>query len=130
MNIQEQVDHLIDTRPGKELLRPAYDDPAYEVADGIFRSGGTTAAYLVLTDAGRMIVNTGMGYEAPHHKRVFDAVRPGPTHTIVTTQAHVDHLGGVDLFWGDGTVHVARPVRPTTPVSVICACAPRASGSG
>ena len=26
-----------------------------------------------------MIVNTGLGYEAPHHKRVFDAVRPGPT---------------------------------------------------
>ena len=45
-----------------------------------------------------MIVNTGMGFEAPHHKRVFDAVRPGPTHDIVTTQGHVDHLGGVDLF--------------------------------
>ena len=28
MNVQEQVDHLIDTRGGKELLRPAYDDPA------------------------------------------------------------------------------------------------------
>ncbi len=39
-----------------------------------------------------------MGFEAPHHRRVFDAVRPGPTHYIVTTQGHVDHLGGVDLF--------------------------------
>ena len=44
-----------------------------------------------------------MGFEAPHHKRVFDAVRPGPTHYIVTTQAHVDHVGGVDLFKEDGT---------------------------
>lgn len=112
MSIQEQVDDLIDTRPGKELLRPAYDDPAHPVADGIYRSGGTTAAYLVLTDSGRMVVNTGMGYEAPHHKRVFDAVRPGPTHTIVTTQAHVDHLGGVDLFREPGTVHVAQANNP------------------
>lgn len=71
MNIQEQVDHLIDTRPGKELLIPVYDDPAYPIVDGlIYRSGGTTATYMILTDNGRIIVNTGMGYEAPHHKRV------------------------------------------------------------
>ena len=108
MNIEEQVDHLIDTRPGRELLRPVYDDPAHPVGEGIFRSGGCTAAYLLLTDAGRVIVNTGMGFEAPHHKRVFDAVRPGPTHHIVTTQAHVDHVGGVDLFREPGTVYVAQ----------------------
>ena len=57
---------------------------------------------------GRVIVNTGMGFEAPHHKRVFDAVRPGPTHYVVTTQAHVDHLGGVDLFKEADTVYVAQ----------------------
>ena len=74
MNIQEQVDHLIDTRPGKELLTPVYDDPAYPIVDGlIYRSAGTTATYMILTDNGRIIVNTGMGYEAPHHKRVFDS---------------------------------------------------------
>ena len=112
MNIQEQVDHLIDTRPGKELLRPVYDDPAHRIGDGIFRSGGTTAAYLLLTDSGRVIVNTGMGFEAPHHKRVFDAVRPGPTHYIVTTQGHVDHVGGVDLFKEPGTVYVAQANNP------------------
>lgn len=108
MNIEEQVDHLIDTRPGKELMRPVYDDPAHPVAEAIFRSGGTTAAYLLLTDSGRVIVNTGMGFEAPHHKRVFDAIRPGPTHYVVTTQGHVDHLGGVDLFKEPGTVYVAQ----------------------
>ncbi len=113
MNIQEQVDHLIDTRPGRELLVPTYDDPAHPVVEGlVYRSGGTTAAYLVLTDSGRMIVNTGMGFEAPHHKRVFDAVRPGPTHLIVTTQAHVDHVGGVDLFREPGTRYVAQANNP------------------
>ncbi len=108
MNTAEQVDHLIDTRPGKELMRPAYDDPAHAVAEGIFRSGGTTAAYLLLTDRGRVIVNTGMGFEAPHHKRVFDAIRPGPTSYIITTQGHVDHVGGVDLFKEPGTTYVAQ----------------------
>ncbi len=108
MSTQDEVDHLIDTRGGKELLRPAYDDPAYPVGDAIFRSGGTTAAYMLVTDAGRVIVNTGLGFEAPHHQRVFNAVRPGPTHFIVTTQAHVDHVGGVDLFKEQGTVYVAQ----------------------
>lgn len=113
MNIQQQVDHLIDTRPGKELLRPVYDDPAHPIVDGlVYRSGGTTAAYMVLTDSGRVIVNTGMGYEAPHHKRVFDAIRPGPTHHIITTQGHVDHLGGVDLFTEPGTTYIAQANNP------------------
>ncbi len=102
------VDRLIDERPGKELLVPVYDDPAYPVTDFLHRSGGTTAAYMLVTDAGRVIVNTGLGYEAPHHKRVFDAVCPGPTPYVVTTQAHVDHVGGVGLFREPDTVYVAQ----------------------
>ena len=109
MNIEQQVDHLIDTRPGKTLLTPTYDDPAYPIVDGlVYRSGGTTASYMVLTDTGRIIVNSGMGYEAPHHKRVFDAIRPGPTHHVISTQAHVDHVGGVDLFKQEGTTYIAQ----------------------
>lgn len=109
MNIQQQVDELIDTRPGRELLTPTYDEAAHPIVDGlVYRSGGTTAAYLVLTDSGRIIVNTGMGFEAPHHQQLFDAVRPGPTHLIVTTQAHVDHVGGVDLFKEPGTRYIAQ----------------------
>lgn len=113
MNIHQQVDHLIDTRPGKELLTAAYDDPAHPIIDGlVYRSGGNTAAYMLLTDNGRVIVNTGMGYEAPHHRRVFDAIRPGPTSHIITTQAHVDHVGGVDLFREPGTIYIAQANNP------------------
>ena len=113
MNIQDQVDRLIDTRPGKELLTPVYDDRAYPIVDGfIYRSGGTSASYLIVTDGGRVIVNTGMGFEAPHHKRLFDAIRPGPTHTIITTQGHVDHVGGVALFREPGTSYVAQANNP------------------
>ncbi len=104
----DDVDRLIDERPGKELLIPVYDDPAHRVHDVVYRSGGTTAAYMLVTGAGRVIVNTGMGYEAPHHKRVFDAVCSGPTPYIITTQAHVDHVGGVALFREPGTSYVAQ----------------------
>jgi glyoxylase-like metal-dependent hydrolase (beta-lactamase superfamily II) len=114
VSIQQQIDQLIDARPGRELLVPTYDDEAHPVVDGlVYRSGGTTAAYLVLTDTGRIIVNTGMGFEAPHHRRLFDAVRPGPTHLIVSTQGHVDHVGGVDLFKEPGAIpYVAQANNP------------------
>jgi glyoxylase-like metal-dependent hydrolase (beta-lactamase superfamily II) len=108
MSTTDDVDRLIDERPGRELLTPVYDDPAHRVTDFLYRSGGTTAAYMLLTDAGRIIVNTGLGYEAPHHKRVFDAVCPGPTPYIVTTQAHVDHVGGVALFREPDTRYLAQ----------------------
>jgi glyoxylase-like metal-dependent hydrolase (beta-lactamase superfamily II) len=108
VTIEDEVDRLIAERPGKELLVPRYDDPAHRVADFLYRSGGTTAAYCLLTDRSRVIVNTGMGYEAPHHKRVFDDVRTGPTPYILSTQAHVDHVGGVALFREPGTTYVAQ----------------------
>lgn len=111
-DIEAQVDELIDTRGGKELLTPVYADPAERLADFIYRSGGTSAAHCVLTDHGRIIVNTGMGFEAPHHRRVFAAVRPGPTSHIITTQAHVDHVGGVALFREPGTVYIAQANNP------------------
>jgi glyoxylase-like metal-dependent hydrolase (beta-lactamase superfamily II) len=104
----DPVDRLVAERPGRGLMTPRYDDPAHPVNDNLFRSGGTTASYCLLTDGGRIIVNTGLGYEAPHHKRVFDALRPGPTHLIITTQGHVDHVGGVALFRDPDTVYVAQ----------------------
>ena len=50
----DDVDRLIDERPGKELLTPVYDDPAYRIGDFIYRSGGATAAYMLVTAAGRV----------------------------------------------------------------------------
>jgi len=112
VSIQDEVDRLIDARPGKELLTPAYDDPAFPINGFIYRSGGTSASYLLVTSAGRVIVNTGMGFEAPHHKRVFDAICPGPTPYVITTQGHVDHVGGVAVFREAGTRYVAQASNP------------------
>ena len=111
-DIEQQVNFLIDTRPGKELLEHHYEDVAYEVAPNIYRSSGSTAAYMIVHKAGRIIVNTGMGYEAVHHKAVFDAICAGPTTHILTTQAHVDHVGGVGLFREAETVYIAQANNP------------------
>lgn len=113
MNIQDEVDRLIDERPGRELLDPAYDEKALPLNDFIFRSAGTSASYMIVSGSERVIVNTGMGWEAPHHKHLFDAVHKGPTPFIITTQGHVDHVGGVANFRELGTRYVAQANNPT-----------------
>jgi glyoxylase-like metal-dependent hydrolase (beta-lactamase superfamily II) len=84
------------------------------VNDFIYVSEGNSNAYLVVTRAGRVVVNTGMGFEAPLHKEYFDSIDRGPLRYIVLTQGHVDHVGGVDLFREAGTqvaAHAANPAQ-------------------
>jgi glyoxylase-like metal-dependent hydrolase (beta-lactamase superfamily II) len=116
MSIEREVDRLIDERPGRELLHPEYDEKAVRVHDLIHRSAGTTASYVVSTGSGRVIVNTGMGWEAPHHRALFDAAEPGPTSHIFTTQGHVDHVGGVAQFRDPETLYVAHANNPACQV--------------
>jgi glyoxylase-like metal-dependent hydrolase (beta-lactamase superfamily II) len=89
---------LYRSRPGAFDIRPASQTEATRVADGIWLSERLSNSYLVVTPAGRVVINTGMGFEAPVHKRNFDAVDRGPVRYILLTQAHVDHVGGVDVF--------------------------------
>ncbi len=99
---------LYRSRPGGFDIKPASQSAAVEVADGIWLSEGLSNAYLVVTPAGRVVINTGMGFEGPVHKRLFDAVDQGPVRYILLTQSHVDHVGGVELFREPGTEIVAQ----------------------
>jgi glyoxylase-like metal-dependent hydrolase (beta-lactamase superfamily II) len=110
--VEKEVDRLVDERPGRELLHVPYDEAAVQVHDRVWRSAGTTASYLVDGGRERVIVNCGMGFEAPHHKHLFSKVHPGPTRYIITTQGHVDHVGGVSQFREPGTLYVAHANNP------------------
>ena len=110
--IEREVDRLIDERPGRELLHVPYDDAAVQVHARVWRSAGPTASYLVDCGSERVIVNCGMGFEAPHHRALFAPVHPGPTRYIITTQGHVDHVGGVSQFREPGTQYVAHANNP------------------
>ena len=103
---------LYRSRPGGFAIRPAAQPAARRINDFVYLSEGFSNSFLVLTDAGRVVINAGMGFEAPVHKRNFDAVDTSPIRYIVLTQGHVDHVGGADYFRESGTAIIAQANNP------------------
>lgn len=99
---------LVAARPGASQIKPASDPAATRVADGVWVSNGLSNSYMVTTGDGRVILNCGMGFEAPVHKANFDAVDDSPVRYIVFTQGHVDHVGGADYLATDSTEMIAQ----------------------
>jgi alkyl sulfatase BDS1-like metallo-beta-lactamase superfamily hydrolase len=90
-------------RPGADAIAACRGEPAVDLGDGIHMSPGLSNAYMMSTDDGRVVVNTGMGFEGPLHRRVFDAVDDSRINSIILTQGHYDHVGGVNCFLEDAT---------------------------
>ncbi|BDU00028.1 hypothetical protein IFM12276_30560 [Nocardia sputorum] len=96
------------SRPGADQMAAATAEQATEVAPGIWCSPGLSNAYLLTTDSGRVVVNTGMGFESPVHRANFDAVDDSPIRYVVLTQGHYDHVGGLDQLRDPDTLVVAQ----------------------
>jgi alkyl sulfatase BDS1-like metallo-beta-lactamase superfamily hydrolase len=96
------------SRPGADAMRPASADRAEQIAPGLWCSPGLSNSYLLTTGDGRVIINTGMGFEGPVHRANFDAVDSSPVRYIIFTQGHVDHVGGLDSVRDPETKVVAQ----------------------
>ena len=93
------------TRPGADSVAPAEEGQAQQIGAGIWMSPGVSNSYAIATNEGRVIINTGLHIEGPVRSRAFEDVCPGPTHTIIVTQGHADHFGGVKWL-GDKNTNV------------------------
>lgn len=83
-------------------------DEADPETPALWISEGLSNSYLISTSEGRVVINTGMGFEGPVHRAAYDAVTSGPISHVIFTQGHVDHVGGTDAFVEDSTVIVAQ----------------------
>ena len=65
---------LYRSRPGGFAIKPASQPEAKRINEFVYLSEGFSNTFLVVTDEGRVVINAGMGFEAPVHKRNFDRV--------------------------------------------------------
>lgn len=68
---------------------------AVEITPSIFMVKDISNAYLVTSDGGDMLVNTGFIGNGERNKGLFARHRKGPLKAIVLTQAHADHFGAL-----------------------------------
>jgi glyoxylase-like metal-dependent hydrolase (beta-lactamase superfamily II) len=85
---------------------------ATEIADGIYLSADISNSYLITTDGGSVLVNTGMN--GARHKALFDAVSDAPIDVVFLTQSHGDHYGGLAELRGPTTRVVTHEQFPVT----------------
>jgi alkyl sulfatase BDS1-like metallo-beta-lactamase superfamily hydrolase len=81
---------------------------AVALSDHIFMSKGISNSYLVTTDEGDVLINTGMYFEAEEIKRRFAAVSHNALRVIVFTQGHGDHVGGWSQLDAPGLETIAQ----------------------
>src|SRR5207249_9125098 len=67
-----------------------------------------SSSYLVTTQDGDVLINTGMYHEADEIKRRFGEVSRNPIRVIVFTQGHGDHVGGWSQFDASGIETIAQ----------------------
>src|SRR5579871_6315465 len=77
---------------------------AERINDFIMMSRGVTNCYAVTSDAGDVVVNTGMPGQGQRHRERFEQLQGRPLNVkkIVFTQDHLDQTGGWEAFNGPG----------------------------
>jgi alkyl sulfatase BDS1-like metallo-beta-lactamase superfamily hydrolase len=90
--------------------------PAEQVNDHIWMSRSNSYPYLVTSDDGDLVINTGLTYQGPRHRERFEQAigRPLDVRVIVLTQSHPDHVGGWSVFAAPGVRTVAHERVPVT----------------
>ena len=69
---------------------------ASAINDFIYKIEGQGAVFLINTDEGAVLVDTGFDNEqAALQKKIIDDLRTGPIRKIIVTHAHQDHSGGL-----------------------------------
>jgi alkyl sulfatase BDS1-like metallo-beta-lactamase superfamily hydrolase len=82
---------------------------AEKVTDYIWLVHDSSNAYLVNTDDGDVMINTGFTPNAEKNLGLIAPHRTGPLRYIVLTQSHADHFGGLNTFRQDETKVVGGP---------------------
>lgn len=93
---QTEVDERahVKTVAGLPLIEVAVDQPA----ERVYRASGVGNTFLISTDQGHVLFDTGLATQAAKHKRLLQDAAPGEITHILLSHSHADHIGGTK-FW-------------------------------
>ena len=102
---------MSDDKPALANLVRAGDaqTEAVQITDFIFMAKDISNAYLVTTNDGDVLINTGFMDNAGRNVGLFAPHRTGALTHIILTQSHADHFGGVPEFREAGTKVIGGP---------------------
>ncbi len=91
-------------------VRWAPEDPAVEIAEGVYMSSANSNRYLVTTPDGDVLINTGQSSQAVRHRERFEQLlgRPLRVKKIIYTQSHADHYSGWEIYDDSGVETLAH----------------------
>jgi alkyl sulfatase BDS1-like metallo-beta-lactamase superfamily hydrolase len=81
---------------------------ALKFGEAIYQAVGFGNTFMVVTEAGNVIIDTSMPFNAARHKRLLQAENAGPVKYIILTHAHGDHTGGVPTWKQPDTKIIAQ----------------------
>lgn len=81
---------------------------ALKVNEHIYQATGFGNTFMVVTEAGNVIIDTSIAFMAPRHKSLLTKVSDAPVRYIILTHGHGDHTGGVSLWKQAGTEVIAQ----------------------
>jgi len=81
---------------------------ALKFGEAIYQAVGFGNTFMVVTEAGNVIIDTSMPFNAARHKQLLQAENAGPIKYIILTHAHGDHIGGVPVWKQPDTKIVAQ----------------------
>ena len=84
----------VETVAGLQHIAVAVDQPAAN----LFRASGVANSFLIRTEDGHVLFDTGLATQAAKHKRLLQEAAPGEITHIVLSHSHADHIGGAK-FW-------------------------------
>jgi glyoxylase-like metal-dependent hydrolase (beta-lactamase superfamily II) len=82
------------------------------IDDFVYRATGLSNVYLVKTDEGDVVIDTGFVMIAAQQKAVLSEISSGPASYIILTHAHGDHVTGTALWRGEDTRVIAHSEFP------------------
>lgn len=96
--------------PLTRLTRWDPEQPAERIAADVLMSRSNSHSYLVASDDGDVVINTGTLHQGARHRQRYEELlgRPLDVRRIVFTQSHPDHMGGWAAFAGPGVETIAQ----------------------